>query len=115
MKRPDLSVKRPEQPLKAHQIRSADVVDFLKDSAVKQPLYHNTSTRAKENLLTAGADFERSATAAYGRGFYLATAPIKRYGPAEIRVAVDLRNPLDVDLDEFDLRMNELGCGPRRP
>ena len=40
MKRPDLSVKRPEQPLKAHQIRSADVVDFLKDSAVKQPLYY---------------------------------------------------------------------------
>ena len=75
---------------------------------MKQPLYHNTSTRAKENLLTAGADFERSATAAYGRGFYLATAPIKRYGPAEIRVAVDLRNPLDVDLDEFDLRMNDL-------
>ena len=84
------------------------MVDFLKDSAVKQPLYHNTSIRAKENLLTAGADFERSATAAYGRGFYLATAPIKRYGPAEIRVAVDLRNPLDVDLDEFDLRMNEM-------
>ena len=46
MKRPDLSVKRPEQLLKAHQIRSADVVDFLKDSAVKQPLYHNTSTPA---------------------------------------------------------------------
>ena len=102
MKRPDLSAKRPEQPLKAHQIRSADVVDFLKDSAVKQPLYHNTSTRAKENLLTAGADFERSATAAYGRGFYLATAPIKRYGPAEIRVAVDLRNPLDVRIRSPD-------------
>ncbi len=23
-------------------------------------------------------------------------------------MAVDLRNPLDVDLDEFDLRMNEM-------
>jgi hypothetical protein len=115
MKRPDLSVKRPEQPLKAHQIRSADVVDFLKDSAVKQPLYHNTSTRAKEVLFTAGADFEKSATAAYGRGFYLATAPIKRYGPAEIRVAVDLRSPLDVDLDEFDLRMKDWGVDPGDP
>lgn len=115
MKRPDLSVKRSGKPLKAHQIRSADVMDFVKNSAVKQPLYHNTSIRAKENLVTAGTDFGKNSTAAYGRGFYLATAPINRYGPAEVRVAVDLRNPLDLELDEFDLRMKDWGVDPGDP
>jgi hypothetical protein len=115
MERPDLSTKRPGWQLKPHQIRAADVADFLKNSVVKQPVFHNTYTRAKDELLRFGVDFGKSATAAYGRGFYLATAPIQRYGPAEVRAAVDVRNPLDLDLDDFDLLMKDWGVDPDEP
>jgi hypothetical protein len=115
MDRPDLSIVSPEEPLEPHQVRAADVGEFLKDSVVKGLLYHNTSPQAKESLLTIGVDFEKSATAAYGRGFYLATASIERYGSAEVRAVVDLRNPLDVDLDDFDLRMKDWGVDPGDP
>jgi hypothetical protein len=115
MERPDLSTKKPGRPLKPHQIRRADVTAFLRDSVVKQPVFHNTFAQAKIDLLRLGVDFEKSATAAYGRGFYLSTRPLKRYGLAEVRAAVDFRNPLDLDLDDLDLLMKDWGVDPAEP
>jgi hypothetical protein len=107
MERPDLSRKGPRKRLKPHLIRSGAVAKSLEGSLLTAPVFHCTSLESTEHIIERGIDLWRNRTAVYGRGFYLSSQPIERYGPGIVRAAVKLRNPLVVPLDEFpDLVQN---------
>jgi hypothetical protein len=105
----------PGSPLKPHQVREPDVADFVKDSKVKDQLYHASTKTAVASIKRSGPDLSKSTTNAYGRGFYLATKHVKRYGASAVKAAADLRNPLDVDLDEFEPLMSRWGVDVNDP
>src|SRR5438552_8808721 len=115
MERPDLSRRRSKKRLKPHQIRAADVAKFLKGSVLTAPVFHCTSLESRAEIVERGADVLRNQTAIFGRGFYLSSQPIERYGPGVVQVAVKLRNPLVVPLDDFSETIEIWGVEPDDP
>ncbi len=107
MKRRDEPRGKSKRRLKPHQIHSSDVPKFVEESVLKDPAFHCTSLESREEIIERGIDLLRNRTAVFGRGFYLSSKPIERYGLGIIRVAVSMRNPLVAPLDEFpDLVQN---------
>jgi hypothetical protein len=107
MEGPDSSRRRSKKRFKRHQIRPGDVAEFLKGSVLTAPVFHCTSLESREEIVERGVDLFQNRTAVFGRGFYLSSKPIERYGPGVVQAAVQLQDPLVVPLDEFpDLVQN---------
>jgi hypothetical protein len=115
MERPDLSRRRPRKRLKPHLIRSGDVAAFLEGSFLTTPVFHCTSLESRAVIVERGVDVLRNQTAIFGRGFYLSSQPIERYGPGIVLAAVCLRNPLIVPLDDFVPTIENWGVDPDDP
>jgi hypothetical protein len=97
----------PKRRRNSHLIRPGDVAEFLRGSVLTAPTFHCTSLEWREEIVARGVDLWRNRTAIFGRGFYLSSQPIERYGPGVVRAAVKLQHPLVVPLDEFpDLVQN---------
>src|SRR4029077_19667734 len=94
MGRPDHSSRGPTRRPKPHWIRPADVAEFLEGSVLTAPVFHCTSLEGREEIVERGVDLGRTRTAVFGRGFYLSSQPIERYGPGVVRAAVRLQDPL---------------------
>jgi hypothetical protein len=78
------------------------VARFLRGSVLTEPVFHNTSLEARDQIVRQGIDVMKTQTAGYGRGFYMASRPIARFGPIEVKVAARLMRPLDLDLEQHE-------------
>jgi hypothetical protein len=81
----------------SHLISRQDAREWLAGSAVTVLLTHCTDVASAQSIFEGGVDIERSRPdAGWGQGFYSATIPDLRFGPATVRVAVRLMRPLVV-------------------
>jgi hypothetical protein len=112
MERPDHSRKKQLEP---HQVPPGKVASLVNGSVLTAPLFHSTSLESREEIVERGIDLFRNRTAIFGRGFYLSSKPIERYGPGVVCAAVKLQNPLVVPLDEFTQTIENWGVDPDDP
>lgn len=71
-----------------HIITTAEVDNWLADSAVKRVTHHRTSPSAARDIVEHGVDLDRSQTGSFGQGFYTSTLADEFYGEAQVVVAV---------------------------
>lgn len=93
-------------------ISEADVAKWTAGNVEDVPRigYHNTSEEGKEHLLAGGVDVNQSKVAFFGDGFYMFDSPdpAATFGPAEVRVAVHMDNPLVLSFDDWSQLRTEL-------
>jgi hypothetical protein len=91
-----------------HLIASDEVAEWLADSVNGRITYHNATLVSANSILRSGARIERSQIGTVGQGFYTATEPEPFYGPAWLREAIRIRNPLIGHLDEIEEYVDRL-------
>jgi hypothetical protein len=74
-----------------HQIRRADVAQYLSRSAVQRTYFHSTDLSGYRRLMRDGVG--QSRLTQFGHGFYTAATPARKYGPQALEVAIDSRRP----------------------
>lgn len=78
-----------------HLIGPDEVAAWLADSIVKTVTIHRTDQISARDITERGVDIGRaSPDAGWGRGFYSTLIPDRRFGEAEVRIAVRLVRPL---------------------
>lgn len=82
------------------------VAAYTAHSAEKRVLIHRTFPEARADILANGVDPEK-ARGVYGQGLYVSTKPEKSFGPAEVLVAIDARNPLIGDSGDLYRKYDE--------
>ena len=84
----------PPHPRPPHLLAPSEVDAWLADSVVKTVTYHRTSALAAQSILRSGVRIVWPRGAAFGLGFYTATAVDEFYGDTTLTVAMRLLSPL---------------------
>lgn len=77
-----------------HVIRPDEADAFTAGSAYRATLYHRTTDDRKAELLARGLEPAKAGAGVMGDGLYLSSRPEKQFGPAQLNVVVNLKQPL---------------------
>jgi hypothetical protein len=92
-----------------HKIDPSDVAEFVKNSAIPEPLYHHGRDVAP--LYRDGIDLAKTG-GTYGQGLYASTNREIDYGPSYVDIALDVRNPRVGTMEEYERKLAKMSKAP---
>lgn len=89
---------KPPAPEWKPQMTESEALEYIKESAIKDELYHGTSFEYASDIRRLGFDPEACKRALYGNGTYLAasTDTASTYGAKVLKVRANIKNPLRI-------------------